>query len=123
MKYNKFLFLCIILSLIAIAFSGCNYGLNNDTIQKPQNVVEQEITANDIEQAEPQIEVQEVSPELKVYFFDVGQGDSIFVQNGDECMLIDAGNNPDGKYISKYLRKELNIKNILDKIPKKTIKK
>ncbi|MBR3280967.1 MAG: MBL fold metallo-hydrolase [Clostridia bacterium] len=34
------------------------------------------------------------------------------MQNQDECMLIDAGNNPDGKYISKYLRKELNIKKI-----------
>ena len=42
----------------------------------------------------------------------MGQGDSIFVQNKDMCMLIDAGNNPDGKYISKYLRKELNIKKI-----------
>ncbi|MBR6252541.1 MAG: MBL fold metallo-hydrolase [Clostridia bacterium] len=52
------------------------------------------------------------SGDLKVYFFDVGQGDSIFVQNNDATMLIDAGNNPDGKYISKFLRKELGIKKI-----------
>jgi competence protein ComEC len=46
---------------------------------------------------------------LKVIFFDVGQGESIFVENKGSKMLVDAGNNPDGKYISKYLRKELNL--------------
>ena len=54
----------------------------------------------------------DVSGDLLVYFLDVGQGDAIFVQNGNSCMVIDAGNNPDGKYISKYLRKELGIKRI-----------
>ena len=53
-----------------------------------------------------------IQDELTIYFFDVGQGDSIFVQNQDKCMLIDAGNNPDGKYISRFLRKTLNIKKI-----------
>ena len=50
-----------------------------------------------------------IQDELTIYFFDVGQGDSIFVQNQDKCMLIDAGNNPDGKYISKFLRKTLRL--------------
>ncbi len=49
---------------------------------------------------------------LVVYFFDVGQADSIFVENKGFTMLIDAGNNPDGKYISKYLRNTLNIDKI-----------
>ena len=53
-----------------------------------------------------------ITDELTIYFFDVGQGDSIFVQNQNMCMLIDGGNNPDGKYISKFLRKTLNIKKI-----------
>ena len=35
--------------------------------------------------------------ELQVYFFDVGQADSILVVNNGETMLIDAGNNEDRK--------------------------
>ncbi len=57
-------------------------------------------------------ELQKPKSDIKIYFFDVGQGDSIFVQTSDNCMLIDAGNNPDGKYISKLLRNKLNIQKI-----------
>ena len=35
--------------------------------------------------------------ELQVYFFDVGQADSILVVNKGQTMLIDAGNNEDRK--------------------------
>ena len=49
--------------------------------------------------------------ELKVYFFDVGQADSIFVMSSGECMLIDAGNNADGKLIVKQLE-NMNIDTI-----------
>lgn len=41
--------------------------------------------------------------DLYVYFLDVGQADSIFIYNNDETMLIDAGNNEDGKLICDYL--------------------
>ena len=44
-----------------------------------------------------------VNGELLVYYFDVGQADSIFIYNNGESMLIDAGNNPDGKLICDYL--------------------
>ena len=33
---------------------------------------------------------------LKVYFFDVGQADSMLIQNNGENMLIDVGNNEHG---------------------------
>ena len=49
--------------------------------------------------------------EIKVYFFDVGQADSIFVMSSGECMLIDAGNNADGKLIVKQLE-NMNIDTI-----------
>lgn len=42
--------------------------------------------------------------ELQIYYFDVGQADSIFVYNEDATMLIDAGNNSDGKLICDYLQ-------------------
>ena len=36
---------------------------------------------------------------LKVYYIDVGQADSILIMNQNQSMLIDAGNNEDGKML------------------------
>ena len=44
------------------------------------------------------------SSKLKVYFIDVGEAESILIQNLDEYMLIDAGNNADGKKLVKFLK-------------------
>lgn len=48
------------------------------------------------------------SDTLKVYITDVGQADSILIRDGNYNMLIDAGNNSDGKKLVKYY-KELGI--------------
>ena len=48
--------------------------------------------------------VSEEKENLQVYFFDVGQADSILVKNGDKTMLIDAGNNEDGELLVKNLQ-------------------
>lgn len=42
---------------------------------------------------------------LSIYFFDVGQADSILLVNNNESMLIDAGNNADGDLIVENLKK------------------
>lgn len=44
------------------------------------------------------------SNELLVYFIDVGQADAIYIKDSDENMLIDAGNNTDGKLLVNYLK-------------------
>jgi competence protein ComEC len=49
--------------------------------------------------------------QLKVHFIDVGQADSILIQNGDKSMLIDAGNNADGDDVVNYI-KGLGIKKL-----------
>ena len=41
----------------------------------------------------------------KIYFFDVGQADSILIVNNAETMLIDAGNNDDGETVVNYIKK------------------
>lgn len=41
--------------------------------------------------------------ELKVNFIDVGQADSILLQQGDKFMLVDAGNNGDAELLKDYL--------------------
>ena len=48
--------------------------------------------------------------ELEVYFLDVGQADSILITCNNESMLIDAGNNEDGKLLVDYFNK-LKISN------------
>lgn len=42
---------------------------------------------------------------MEVHFLDVGQGDATLIQCGDECMLIDAGENNQGTRIQAYLQK------------------
>lgn len=44
--------------------------------------------------------------ELKVHYINVGQADSILVQQGNSNMLIDAGNNVDAKTIVDYLKSQ-----------------
>lgn len=43
---------------------------------------------------------------LKVYFIDVGQADSILVMNKSQSMLIDAGNNEDGKEVVSFIQEK-----------------
>lgn len=52
----------------------------------------------------------EVNGDLKIYFIDVGQADSILISNQDTNILIDAGNNEDGPKLVTYLQ-SLNIIN------------
>ena len=50
------------------------------------------------------VEMKEVisESELKIYFLDVGQADSILITSNGEYALIDAGNNNDGKKLVNY---------------------
>lgn len=50
-----------------------------------------------------------VTSDLKVYYLDVGQADSILISNNNHNMLIDAGNNEDGPKLVKFIKEELNI--------------
>ncbi|WP_443654555.1 ComEC/Rec2 family competence protein [Clostridium tagluense] len=45
----------------------------------------------------------EVKGDLKVHYIDVGQADSILIQQGSASMLIDAGNNADSELVKKYV--------------------
>ncbi len=44
-----------------------------------------------------------VNGKLKVHFINVGQADSILIQQGSESMLVDAGNNADSELVKKYV--------------------
>lgn len=47
----------------------------------------------------------ETKDKLKVHFIDVGQGDSILLQNGERFMLIDGGTNSSTNKVLSYLEK------------------
>jgi|GEM_PF-221140 len=47
-----------------------------------------------------------VLSELRVHFIDVGQADSILIEDGSHAMLIDAGNNADSELVVEYIRKQ-----------------
>lgn len=53
-----------------------------------------------------------IDSELVIYFFDVGQADSILVKENEYTMLIDGGNEADGENLVEYLKKNLNINDI-----------
>lgn len=59
-----------------------------------------------IEEVNEDIEVTKIlNSSLKVQYIDVGQADCVLIQNENENMLIDAGNNEDGKKLVDYLSK------------------
>lgn len=51
-------------------------------------------------------EAIEVEGNIEVHFIDVGQGDSVFIRQGDFSMLIDGGENSYGDLVVDYLRGE-----------------
>lgn len=56
--------------------------------------------------------INEVTSDLQIYYFDVGQADSILILNNDTAMLIDAGNNADGLLLVDYIKNKLKINKI-----------
>lgn len=47
-----------------------------------------------------------VSGQLKIHFINVGQADSILIQQGSSSMLIDAGNNEDAATVKNYIAQQ-----------------
>lgn len=54
----------------------------------------------------PQPQPEKSSGVLKVHFIDVGQGDSILIQDGSHFMLVDAGENDQGRVVVDYLENQ-----------------
>lgn len=73
---------------------------------------EKTVETPDGKPAETPVEVVNILDDLKIYFLDVGQGDSVLIQvPGNHNILIDAGNNGDDDYIYSYL-KQLGIETL-----------
>ena len=70
--------------------------LNNEA---SENVLKQDVSEETHESIKMKIDGR-----LNIYYFNVGQADSILVENNDKYMLIDAGNNADGLNIVNYMK-------------------
>lgn len=92
-KLNKLLNkIIIILVVLVIGAFTKEQVIDKETVSKPVNKI--------------------VDSKLNVYFFDVGQADSILVKEDDFEVLIDGGNQADGENLVEYLKKDLNIEKI-----------
>lgn len=87
---KKSIALLLIISLFSILISGCSAKQ-----AKSANTSKETVTTS-----------TNVSGELKVSYIDVGQADSILIQQGSQYMLIDAGNNGDANTVISYLKSQ-----------------
>lgn len=106
---NKLIIYILSIIIVAIlSFVGIEFGTTEtigDTV--PINIIKPENLQNVTIKTGPNITkdfLSENKQNLKVYFFDVGQADSILVMNEEQTMLIDAGNNDDGELLVHNLK-------------------
>ncbi len=97
-KRNDRIFSLIV--LIVLLVLGYFYWENNDYNEFLANVLGN--TTNSVNTTNEEM-VQAVTGDLKVYFLDVGQADSILVMDKDKTMLIDAGTNEMGDDVVNFL--------------------
>ena len=97
-KKNKKLFRKIIIILLIIGYYYIKE--NNESYSNKEQETNKQIK-NEIK--------HNVSSDLNIYYFDVGQADSVLITNNSHNMLIDAGNNEDGPLLVKYIKEELDI--------------
>ncbi len=85
---KKSIALLLMISLVSILISGCS-----SKQVKSESTSKETVTTS-----------TNVSGELKVSYINVGQADSILLQQGSQYMLIDAGNNGDADTVTNYLK-------------------
>lgn len=95
---------------MVLAFLGVNTG----TIKEVAKAIGMnELTGNEVvketsenTKTEEVNATTEVSGDLIVDYIDVGQADSILIRNDNHSMLIDAGNNEDGKDVLNFIKEK-----------------
>jgi len=76
------------------------------------NITNKDIELSNSKQDAPTPIANNVTSNLNLYYFDVGQADSILIQNNNTNMLIDAGNNADGDLLVDYIKNKLQVNKI-----------
>lgn len=95
-KFNKVgrtILTTILCGFFIIFTIGCSSGSDKSVNQVNDKKLTNEVLNTNVS----------VNGELKVHFIDVGQADSILIQQGNSSMLIDAGNNEDSETVKNYI--------------------
>ena len=95
--------------MLIFSLTGCSSISENTTttvlsskVASKQNITKEESppTGNTISVGNDK---KAVNGNLKIHYIDVGQADSILIEQGSSSMLIDAGNNEDAKTVKNYI--------------------
>ena len=106
---NKIISIIAVLIIAVIVYISPDFAKTIGIVNKAEsNVVENVIKYTDSAEV-TKADIQK--DKLNIIFFYVGQADSSLIMAYDKTMLIDAGNNEDGKNIAKYIH-ELGINKI-----------
>lgn len=97
-KKNQKMMISIVSAIILLLL--ILLGTNTNTINQFANLA----GINIVVENSAQEEKKPVEGNLSVYFIDVGQADSILVTNQGKSMLIDAGNNEDGREVVNFIK-------------------
>lgn len=98
-KEKQIIILIIVVIFIILSILGIEYQKIEELFTPTKSVINK-VTAEESENI-----VLEGDDILQIYFFDVGQADSILIISNNQTMLIDAGNNDDGKLIVNNIKK------------------
>lgn len=96
-KNNSIKYIVGVVVILLIAVFGSKYSIDFFDDTAVENVQEN---------TEKLVNIEENSDNLKVHFIDVGQADSILIEQSGHFMLIDAGNNDDGELVVNYLKQK-----------------
>lgn len=102
-KKNQKIMISIVSAIILLLL--ILLGANSNTINQFANLAGINIVVENLVQEE-KTSSKPVEGNLSVYFIDVGQADSILVTNQGKSMLIDAGNNEDGKDVVNFIEEK-----------------
>lgn len=105
-KSNNFIITIIVFIFLCVSgYFGTDYFLDtSNNIAKEASANEVQITTSaSIENAD---EVDLNNNKLNTIFFYVGQADCTLIKLNDEVMLIDSGNNSDGKNVVSFLQEK-----------------
>jgi competence protein ComEC len=80
--------------------------ISNPLTKKKQVKTAERVVEMFASKGEKVIASDSVNGQLIIHFIDVGQADSILIQQGSSSMLIDAGNNLDSELVRNYISKQ-----------------
>lgn len=104
---NIILSLIIFIILCVSGYFGTDYFLensNSDNIAKEVSTNEVKITTSSIIENVDEVDLN--NDKLNIIFFYVGQADCTLIKLNDDVILIDAGNNNDGKNVVSFLQEK-----------------